>query len=92
MRSIFRQSAGPYVIKTYAGRITLFTLAYRDAMSASLVDTALAGVDPLIGWGIVTTKGLARHGLDGEHITILRKPYARALSEEVHRCLSCSPE
>jgi thioesterase domain-containing protein len=92
VRSLFEQSADAYVVKPYAGRITLFTLAHRDAMSDALIDPALADVDPLLGWGAVSQGGVARHELDGEHITILREPYVRALGEELHRCLSRPPQ
>jgi thioesterase domain-containing protein len=86
-RGGFEKSAALYAIKPYPGRITLFTLAHRDAMTDSLIDPALADIDPLLGWGAVAADGVARHALDGEHVTILREPYVRALGEELHRCL-----
>jgi thioesterase domain-containing protein len=87
LRVMFERSAGSYRYKPYPGRITLFTLAERNGMSDSLVDPALADIDPLLGWGGIAAEGVERHELCGEHVSILREPYVRALGEELRRCL-----
>jgi thioesterase domain-containing protein len=92
VRGLFEQSADAYTVKPYPGRITLFTLAHRDAMSDALIDPALADIDPLLGWGIIAEEGVERHELDGEHISILREPYVRALGEELRRCIDHAPQ
>ena len=88
LRILFEQTAGRYAIKPYAGRITLFKLAHRDAMSDSLFDPALADVDPLLGWGPVAEGGVECHELEGGHVSILQEPYVRVLGQHLHRILS----
>lgn len=88
VRALFQRSADAYAIRPYHGRITLFTLARRGAMSDSLIDPALADVDPLLGWGPIASEGVERHELDGEHVTILREPYVRALAAHLRDCLA----
>jgi thioesterase domain-containing protein len=92
LRMLFEQTAGAYRYKPYPGRVTLFTLAERDAMSDSMIDPALADIDPLLGWGAVAAGGVERHELDGEHVSILREPYVRALGEELRRCIDRVPQ
>jgi thioesterase domain-containing protein len=92
IRGLFQRSADAYAIRAYRGRITLFTLARRGAMSDSLVDPALAYVDPLLGWGAVASDGVERHELDGEHVTILREPYVRALADRLRDALARAGE
>jgi thioesterase domain-containing protein len=92
LRMLFERTAGAYRYKPYPGRITLFTLAHRDAMSDALIDPALADIDPLLGWGAVAEGGVERHELDGEHISILREPYVRALGEKLRSCIDRVPQ
>ena len=87
LRSLFHRTAATYEIKPYTGRITLFTLTQRDGMSDSLFDPALGYVNPFLGWDSVATLGVERYELEGEHTTILREPFVRALGEQLRQCL-----
>jgi thioesterase domain-containing protein len=87
MRRLFRQSATNYQIKPYTGRITLFVLAERDAMSDSLFDPALGHISPFLGWDSVATEEVERYELEGEHITILREPFVGRLGRYLKGCL-----
>ncbi len=87
MRRLFRQSATNYQFKPYTGRITLFMLVDRDAMSDSLFDPALGHIGPFLGWDSVATEGVERYELQGEHITILREPFVGRLGQHLKGCL-----
>ena len=87
LRSLFHRTAATYEIKPYTGRITLFTLTQRDGMSDSLFDPALGYVNPFLGWDSVATLGVERYELEGEHTTIFREPFVRALGEQLRQCL-----
>lgn len=87
LRNLFKHSASTYEIKPYPGRITLFALAQRDAMSDSLIDPALCDVKPDLGWGAVALGGLEQYALEGGHVSILKEPFVRDLGEGLRNCL-----
>ena len=87
LRSLFKHSASTYEIKPYPGRITLFALAQRDAMSDSLIDPALCDVKPDLGWGAVAIGGVEQYALDGGHVSILKEPFVRDLGDALKNCL-----
>ena len=87
LRKIFYESAMTYQVKPYAGRITLFMLAQRSAMSDSLFDPALGDISPFLGWDSVAADGVERYDLQGEHLTILREPFVRELGKRLRQCL-----
>jgi thioesterase domain-containing protein/acyl carrier protein len=75
VRRLFRQSAEGYAYRPYAGRIVLFRLAARDAMSDSLFDPALGEIDPALGWGAVAIGGVEVHEIGGDHVGMLTEPH-----------------
>jgi thioesterase domain-containing protein len=87
VRSLFEERAKMYQIRSYAGRITLFTLAQRSAVSDSLFDPALCDSDPLLGWGSIATDGVDRFELEGGHVGILREPFVRVLADRLRQYL-----
>jgi thioesterase domain-containing protein len=87
VRSLFQRVATTYQIRPYDGRITLFALAERGGMTDSLFDPALGHIDPLLGWGSVAAGGVDHYELDGEHVSILREPYAQTLGRYLQELL-----
>jgi thioesterase domain-containing protein len=87
LRRLFEHSARTYEIKPYRGRITLFMLAQRNAMSDSLYDPALVDINPTLGWGAIAAEGVELYELEGEHVSILREPFVRELGNQLSRCL-----
>jgi thioesterase domain-containing protein len=87
LRSLFGQRAASYEVKPYAGRITLFMLSQRNAMSDSLYDPALGIISPSLGWESVAARGVERYELSGGHVDILKEPFVRALGERLRQCL-----
>ena len=88
LRNLFESRAMTYQAKPYAGRITLFMLAQRNAMSDSLFDPALGYISPSLGWESIAPGGVERHELKGEHVSILKEPFVRELGEQLRECLN----
>ena len=57
-------------------------------LNGSLFDPALGDIDPLLGWGSLAADGVERYELEGEHVTILREPFVRAVGERLRQCLN----
>jgi thioesterase domain-containing protein len=87
LRALYKVVADRYQVRPYPGRITLFALEHRDAMSDSLFDPARGTVDPLLGWGRVAKGGVDLHGLPGGHITIFQEPHVNCLGVALRRVL-----
>jgi thioesterase domain-containing protein/acyl carrier protein len=87
VRRLFAHSARTYKIEPYPGRIVLFMLAQRDAMSDSLYDPALGDISPTLGWGTVAAGGVEKYELTGGHVSILREPFVRTLGHQLRQCL-----
>jgi thioesterase domain-containing protein len=86
-RQLAKASAKEYQYKVYPGKITLFSLSQREALTDSLFDPALGYVDPLLGWGAIATQGVESYEIPGEHTTILREPHVKLLGEKLKLCL-----
>jgi thioesterase domain-containing protein len=87
VRSLFQRVATSYKVKPYDGRITLFALAERGGMTDSLFDPALGYIDPHLGWDPVAAGGVDFYELEGEHVSILREPYAQTLGTRLRNLL-----
>jgi thioesterase domain-containing protein len=87
LRNLFEQRAATYQWKPYAGRIALFMLAQRGAMSDSLFDPMLGDISPSLGWDSIAAGGVERYELKGEHVSILREPFVRDLGVQLRECL-----
>ena len=88
LRNIFEQRAATYQWKPYAGRIALFMLAQRGAMSDSLFDPTLGDISPSLGWDSIAAGGVERYELKGEHVSILKEPFVRDLGVQLRECLN----
>jgi thioesterase domain-containing protein/acyl carrier protein len=87
LRHLFTATADAYDYRPYPGRITLFALASRDAMSDSLFDPALGDIDPELGWGRLAAGRVDVQELPGEHVSIFVEPHVQVLGEKLTRCL-----
>ncbi len=89
-RHRFSATADRYQLRTYPGRVTLFALANRDALSDSMFDPSLGEVDPTLGWDRVAAGGVEVHELSGGHISIFLEPHVRRLAEKLTVCLAAA--
>jgi thioesterase domain-containing protein len=88
LRTVFVQRAANYQPKPYRGRIMLFMLSQRSAMSDSLFDPELGDISPSLGWESIALGGLESYELKGEHVSILREPFVRELGERLREGLN----
>jgi amino acid adenylation domain-containing protein len=70
-----------YQPQPYSGRATLFRASAQ----------ALAGdADPTLGWGALTTDGVAVHVMPGDHYSMIRPPHVQVLAERLRACLEAA--
>lgn len=74
-----RRAAKAYRYPKYSGRVKLFRASDRTGLPESL----LRHVDPLLGWGESTERGVDLHVVGGSHVSMLESPHVEAIAAEL---------
>jgi thioesterase domain-containing protein len=67
-----------YKVRTYPGRLTLFRAGEQQSGF---------NPDPFSGWKGMAAMGVEVHDVPGDHITMLKEPHVRVLTEKLNSCL-----
>lgn len=79
------QSAKPYQIQKYHGRIDLFRATVRSSPSLDAVD-----LDQTMGWSAVSTEPVTIHVIPGTHASIVEEPNVETLADALRARLENS--
>ncbi|HEY9666549.1 MAG TPA: hypothetical protein V6C91_07065, partial [Coleofasciculaceae cyanobacterium] len=79
-QEIRSQAEQNYVPQVYPSRVTLFKAGDR-------ADAATADIASDLGWGNLAGGGLEIYEVPGDHLSILKEPYVRVLSEKLRDSL-----
>jgi aspartate racemase len=74
----FYRAAATYVMRPYAGRVTLF--AARDAVRRP-------GMPPDLGWGRWAQGGVDIQPVPGTHLSMIEEPHAQVVAARLCACL-----
>ncbi len=67
-----------YVPQVYPNSITLLRTS---------IQSSIAHQEPTLGWSQLAGGGVEVHGIPGNHLTMLRKPYVQVLAEQLTVCI-----
>lgn len=74
-----RRAAKAYRYPKYSGRVKLFRASDRTGLPQSL----MRHVDPLLGWGESTERGVDLHVVGGSHVSMLESPHVEEIAAEL---------